>query len=247
MMNLVPTKNIEACKCCGQAAPLFCVVDFTRNAGHRFPLSGVPVYYHRCQHCGFLFTTALDQFTPEDFSNFVYNSDYRLVDPDYAGIRATHHASMLTRLFPTLRPASVLDYGCGNGGLVQRLSAAFAPADGYDPFVAEFSGRPTKLYDCVTSFEVAEHSNTPVDVFVDMASFLNDSGTILFSTLVQPGNIDQQGANWWYIGPRAGHISLHSAASLRSIAAVIGMTLLSLDDSKHIMYRGRPDWISALI
>src|SRR5688572_1810116 len=78
-----------ACKCCGSLAPLFGVVDFHKNCEiahgrNVLSLSGVPVYYHRCRSCGFIFTVAFDHFSPGDFAREIYNDEYRLVDPDFA-------------------------------------------------------------------------------------------------------------------------------------------------------------------
>lgn len=240
-------KIIEPCKCCGQPSSLFCVVDFTRNAGFKFPLNGIPVYYHRCQGCGFLFTTALDKFTEEDFSKYVYNAEYALVDSHYLGARPTGNAVFIKNLFTGLKPDRILDYGCGAGLLVEKLNADLAPTDGFDPFVPQFSKAPCAEYDLVTSFEVAEHSTTPVDVIADMAQYLKTPGILIFTTLVQPPDIIKQGANWWYIGPRAGHVSLHSYQSLRVIADKLQIKLFSKTDNTHFMYREVPDFAKHLI
>ena len=45
---------------------------------------------------------------------------------------------------------------------------------------------------------------------------LTDTGIILISTLLQPGDIDSQGLAWWYAAPRNAHVSLYSSASLRN-------------------------------
>ena len=74
------------CKCCGAPACLYGVVDFHTNCEiHRrkvLDLSGIPIYYHRCTVCQFIFTTAFDHFTKEDFRRYIYNQEYLLVDPD---------------------------------------------------------------------------------------------------------------------------------------------------------------------
>ena len=65
------------CKCCGALAFLYGVVDFHKNCEiyrrNVLEISGVPIYYHRCPECGFIFTTAFDHFTNEDFQQYVYN------------------------------------------------------------------------------------------------------------------------------------------------------------------------------
>ena len=72
-----PERN---CKCCGAAAALFGVVDFSKNCreldGFFLPVSGIPIYYYRCPDCDFIFTTFFDDFTDEDMKAHIYNDDY---------------------------------------------------------------------------------------------------------------------------------------------------------------------------
>ena len=72
----------------------------------------------------------------------------------------------------------------------------------------------------------------------DMNSLLAENGLILFSTLLQPADIDQQGLNWWYAGPRNGHVSLFSRASLGRLVDPFGLKLGSFNDNLHVLYRG---------
>src|SRR5579885_2070868 len=109
------------CKCCGDTAFLWGVVDFHKNCEVRrrpvLGISGIPIYYYRCPGCRFLFTTAFDDFTDEDFLRYVYNEDYSLVDPDYLGDRPRANANFLVRLLASVRPRRILDYGgCAAAG-----------------------------------------------------------------------------------------------------------------------------------
>ena len=202
-----------ACKCCGGAAFAYGVVDFHKNCASRWDFhlnkSGIPIRYHRCPHCQFIFSTAFDEFTTEDFLRDVYNEDYALVDPDYHEVRPRRNAEFILSLFPVIRPARLLDYGGGNGMLARLLrSAGFAAVEVYDPFVPKYLALPKGPFDCIVSFEVLEHATDPARVISEMSELLTDPGLILFSTLLQPFDIDYQGLNWWYAGPRNGHVSL---------------------------------------
>src|SRR5271156_1669029 len=91
------------CKCCGALACLYGVVDFEKHCevarGKGFDPSGVPIYYYRCPACRFLFTTAFDHFTTADFQSMIYNTEYKLVDPDYEEIRPRANAAFLCNIF----------------------------------------------------------------------------------------------------------------------------------------------------
>ena len=94
------------CKVCGGLAPFFDVVDFQKCAGfYEFGPSGVAVPYHRCDDCGFLFTSFFDDWTHGDFARFIYNADYAAVDPDYAALRPRGTAEMMSELLRDYRDA----------------------------------------------------------------------------------------------------------------------------------------------
>ena len=106
---------------------------------------------------------------------------------------------------------------------------------------------PTSRYDCIVSFEVVEHSPDPAATFTEMSNLLADRGIILFSTLLQPADIDQQGVNWWYLGPRNGHVSLYSGASLLKVVQPLGFQLRSASAALHVLFREVPDFARHLI
>ena len=235
------------CKCCGATALLYGVVDFHKNCEiyrrRVLNLSGIPIYYHRCPMCQFIFTTAFDRFTSDDFRRYIYNEDYLLVDPDYPEARPKGNAAVLSSLFSGVKPNRILDYGGGNGTMAAMLRAAgFPHVESYDPFVPGHTERPAGRFDCVVCFEVVEHSTDPARSFADMNDSLMDPGLILFSTLLQPVEIDRQGLNWWYAGPRNGHVSLYSRASLAKVVRRFGLRLASFSESMHLLYRSIPDF-----
>jgi SAM-dependent methyltransferase len=233
------------CKCCGSPTSLYGVVDFHKNCNihqHKvLDVSGIPIYYYRCPQCGFLFTTAFDHFAQEDFHRHVYNADYLLVDPDYRESRPRGNAALICQLFPTIKPRRILDYGSGEGLLAEVLrGTGLFEVDSFDPFVPQRAARPPHRYDCIVSFEVLEHSTDPVQTMADMNSFLTNDGLILLSTLLQPADIDQQGLNWWYAGPRNGHVSLFSRASLLKLVQPFEFTHAWFNDNLHVLFRRVP-------
>jgi 2-polyprenyl-6-hydroxyphenyl methylase/3-demethylubiquinone-9 3-methyltransferase len=227
-------------------------VDFHKNCESIrrkvLDLSGIPIYYYRCPDCRFIFTTAFDHFTKEDFCRYIYNEEYLLVDPDYQQLRPRGNAEFLCQLFAGAKPQRILDYGGGHGLLAELLRAGgFSQVDTYDPFVPRYSARPPHRYDCVVSFEVAEHSTDPAGTFADMNDLVLEPGLVLFSTLLQPADIDQQHLSWWYVGPRNGHVSLYSRASLEALARPHRFKLGSFNDNLHVLFREIPDFAKPFI
>jgi 2-polyprenyl-6-hydroxyphenyl methylase/3-demethylubiquinone-9 3-methyltransferase len=250
MHSLKPTlSEFCACKICGGNAPLYGVVDFHRACdiakGAQLSLSGVPIYYRRCEHCGFLFTDAFDNWDMQQFKTHIYNSEYELVDPDYETKRPRDNADFIARYWGAMKEqARILDYGGGNGTLSAALREyGFQTALTYDPMVPGFSSRPEGKYDLVTSFETLEHVPDPVGSVADILEYSAEPGLIFFSTLVQPADFDRQRLNWWYVGPRNGHISLFSKRALAMVWNRFGYKVASLTDDIHFAFRTLPSFL----
>jgi SAM-dependent methyltransferase len=241
------------CKCCGAGAKLYGVVDFSKNCEVvRNPrvlgLSGVPVYYHRCDRCGFLFTAAFDDFSDADFARHIYNEEYVLVDPDFPAVRPRGNADMVAELFGRSKDLRILDFGGGNGLLATLLrEKGFQRVDTYDPFVPEHAARPAGTYDLILCFEVVEHAPNPASTFAEISSLLERNGMVIFSTLLQPDDIASFGVDWWYVAPRNGHVSLHSTASLARLTEPLGFNYGAFHQGLHVLFRELPSFASHLV
>jgi 2-polyprenyl-6-hydroxyphenyl methylase/3-demethylubiquinone-9 3-methyltransferase len=215
------------CKICACAAPFFDVVDFNKVCSedlYPFGLSGQPVHYFRCDGCGFLFTRFFDDWTPEQFAEFVYNDDYIKVDGEYADIRPAREAVSMAQRLAAFTHLNMLDYGSGSGRFAAHLRGhGFENIASYDPFSSP--ARPDGTFDVITCFEVLEHSPAPERTLADIASLLAPGGCIIFSTAVQPANIPEIRANWWYVAPRNGHASIYTLAALARAGRDAGLVL----------------------
>lgn len=244
-----PDPEPVGCKVCDGVSRLFGVTDFNRSCeelrGKFLPLAGLAVYYRRCEACGLVYTDALDDWRHEEFEAHIYKDSYVEVDPDFEAVRPDGGAKMLAGGFGKFAAdMNVLDYGGGNGRLADGLRAAGFPAVAtYDPFHPDHRERPAGRFNLVTCFETLEHMPDPKAGAADLASFLeNEAGgaLVLFSTLVQPADFAAQGMRWWYIGPRNGHVTLHTRASLAALFKPLGLTVGSFNDSLHVAFRTIP-------
>jgi 2-polyprenyl-6-hydroxyphenyl methylase/3-demethylubiquinone-9 3-methyltransferase len=241
------------CKLCGGVSRLFGVTDFNRNCeevrGKFLPLSGIAVYYRRCEACGLVYSEAFDDWAAADFETHIYNAGYGEVDGDYEAIRPARNAETIVRAFcASAGDLAVLDYGGGNGVFARLLAeAGFGHAATYDAFHPDHRVRPQTDYDLITCFETLEHMPDPLAGAADIASFLKPGGMILFSTLIQPANFAELGVNWWYIGPRNGHVTLHTSQSLTLLWASQGLQVRSFGENLHAAFRDVPAFARHLI
>jgi len=252
LSTLQPVADVRPtlCKVCEGPSPLFGVIDFHKSCieaqGKRLPMSGYPVYYRRCSSCSFTFTNAFDGWSQEDFREHIYNQDYVVVDPDYISVRPTVNAKVLIETFQAQRGAmEILDYGGGGGLLAENLRAQGFSAATYDPF-SSFDAMPEQKFDLITCFEVMEHVPSPKETVATMVSLLKKPGAILFSTLVQPAGFEGMGLNWWYAGPRNGHVSLYSTQSLATLFKPHGMRVGSFSEGLHMAYAEVPAFAAHL-
>lgn len=231
------------CKVCGSATDLQGCVDAGRSCeivnGTYLPLTGIPVWYHRCLACGFLFTTDYDAWTPADFRREIYNADYGRADPDWlTGVRAKAGAKTAKICADQLGVTRVLDYGGGRGVTASELRADGMDAWSWDFLYAE-DPPPKHSFPLVTCFECLEHTPTPRETLQDVLSFVAPGGRVLFTTMLLDGLKPQQ-MDFWYIAPRNGHVSIHTAASITRLFDDAGWSIGMWSDNTMIAAETAP-------
>lgn len=237
-MNFATTIS---CKICQSPAPLHGVVDRNKSCetarGRFFPLLGEPVWYHRCQACGFLFTPDFDGWTIEDWRREVYNDDYARVDPDGAdGSRARANAPLAIRMAREMNASTILDYGGGDGTMAREVQSAGRQVWCYDPIHQPVVNFGLAFFDLITAFEVIEHAAAAIETAREIISFMYPGGAFLFSTLTCD-DLAPQDTSWWYLAPRNGHVSIHTTRSLDIMFGALGCEVRHLTAGLHIAAR----------
>lgn len=241
--------GIVQCKCCSATTEYFASLDFSRSCEDSsvvqpFDPSGEMIPYRICPRCGFIFTRYFDDWSSQQMADRIYNEDYHLADPGFAEARPAGFAAALSKLLGNLRSSiAALDFGGGKGTLAALMQERGFDYDCFDPYFSDSPG-PNRRFDLVTSFEVVEHSPDPIGSFVTMLSHAKPNGAILFSTNLQPRCVT---SDWWYIAPRNGHISIHTARSLQFLAAQLGVRFLTLGNHVHLLYRHATDSVPRVL
>lgn len=208
-------------------------VPFDRNNAGVAVIDTTPVEYRKCTNCWFVYSPEMLTWTPEQLGARVYNSDYVLYDPDYAGSRPRNYANAFMQLFNGRYPGRIthLDYGSGSGIMSHVLNNNNWNSTSYDPY--SDNTKPTTKFDLVTAIEVFEHSLDIDKTIKDIKSYLNpQTGVIIFSTQLATQDTD---ISWWYIGARNGHIGILSAESLKVLAIRNKLYFGSINPSIHVL------------
>lgn len=245
---LAPVTQQTECKICGCNAQLYGVVDFNKNCeepkGVLLPLSGIPVYYHQCGHCGLLFTRAFDSWEKSDYLQHIYNDDYVKFDPDYTDKRPREVAKMVENFLEGRKHLRLLDYGGGNGMLAGLLRSKDFDCVSWDPMQKDDVLPAPAQFDLITSFEVFEHTPTPLHTAQEALAFLKpETGMMLFSTLTID-TLPPRAIGFNYIAPRNGHITIYTKKALAILCERFGYKVHHLNDGLHLAYKTLPQFVN---
>lgn len=235
------------CKVCNDASPLYGVTDFNKNCeeahGTFLPLKGVPIYYHRCNTCGLIFTPAFDDWCHAEYIEHIYNDDYVQVDPEYIDVRAVNNAAMVMNFIKRGHALKCVDYGGGNGRLARALTECGVDATSWDPMVSDTVIPPPESFDFVSAFEVLEHTPDPVDSVREALGLLNHQGVLFFSTLTID-HLAPRAMDHWYIAPRNGHITLYTKRALTTLFGQFDYHVHHFSSGVHMALREAPAWLA---
>jgi len=242
------------CPICTANAPYLDTVDFnkacTESGSKVLPPAGIPIKYHLCDQCGFCFAPEFQSWKADDFEKFIYNADYKTVDPEYDSIRPARDADIVERTFgANKRRIRHLAYGAGAGQLCKLMKEKGWNSTAYDPFVdRDINVDTLGRFDLVTVFEVFDQVPDSVQLIRTLKALCEPKGLILYSILLSDGKIDRtKKLDWWYAAPRNGHISLFSRKSIATLMTQNGLDGISFSDSSHAAFVDVPDWAGHLI
>jgi 2-polyprenyl-3-methyl-5-hydroxy-6-metoxy-1,4-benzoquinol methylase len=227
-----------ACDCCGRSDE---ELLFTKPGA----LSKYPFRVVRCRRCRFVYVNPrLDEAATAN----LYDSQYYKgegFDPhvqyeqEYGG--ANDINAMVVEALTAYKapPARVLDFGCGLGDLLRRVTALGFQADGFEvsdygrsftrekgfAVFASHDAIPSDTYDLVIAVEVIEHLFRPSLSFRTIQRVLKPGGVFLYTTY----NVDRflirfrlgLAKDHGYIVPE-GHINFFSRSTARRFFANAG-------------------------
>lgn len=129
-----------------------------------------------------------------------------------------------------------LDFGSGPiPVLAQLLEEKFNyRMDTYDYYFSPEKVYIGKTYDLVTSTEVVEHLNNPLQYFNLFSKLLKPKGILAIMTQFHKNDKDHF-LSWSYIRDRS-HISFYTTKTLEYIADKVGLKVIYTDNFKYITF-----------
>lgn len=197
------------------------------------------VEYHKCCLCGLVVAPASKRY---DLTK-IYNDTY-FIDVDYGWEERSQlilkFISVLN-LSLNLKQKQICDYGAGNGYLTKSLIDLGYNVLAYEPFISK-EQYLCELYYITEPFEanvllmieVFEHFTDAVNEFSDILERFNYPNFLIFTTEIienSKGNIE----NWYYLNPDAGHFTIWSQKSLKTLGKLEGYRLISFAHFFHVL------------
>lgn len=113
---------------------------------------------------------------------------------------------LIKQLLQAHEAKTVLDYGCGKGGMLKHLTKDFV-VEGYDPAIVHFERRPHHLFDAVICLDVLEHihQNDLPQVLMDIHRYATKLIVLSISTRPssrtmangENAHVTVKPDNWW--------------------------------------------------
>ena len=132
----------------------------------------------------------------------------------------------------------VLDFGSGPSPvLAQLMQKRGACVHCYDKFYHPDDAFQTHTYDLITSTEVFEHLDSPVQTLTLLTKHLHSGGYIALMTLFHPNKQEDFWA-WWYRRDPT-HITFFTSKTLEILADLCGLELVETDGKRVALLKKR--------
>lgn len=188
--------------------------------------------YRHCSRCDFIFLDPRQRLDRD-----AEHSRYLLHNNSPDDQRYVHYLRTFAgeALFPYLKPpARILDFGSGPEPVFAGLLRGEGyNVDIYDPFFAPQRVWKGKLYDGITSIEVAEHLFSPLEEFRTLRKVLRPGGVLAIRTLLHYSDFDRF-ESWWYRKDPT-HVSFYSRRTFEFLADTLEMELAAVKEGRSIV------------
>jgi len=190
--------------------------------------------YHECQECEFIF---------KDEKHYISKKEeLKKYDEHHNSLDNIGYVNYLTdfietAVVPFIKKGEALDFGSGPSPVLAHIlkNNYKFDVDIFDLYYAIDKVYVNKSYDLITSTEVIEHLNNPLETFELFNKHLKPNGILSIMTLFHPKNRDLF-FDWHYIRDDT-HVSFFTTKTLRVIAKMYDFKLIDTNDYRYAVFQ----------
>ena len=190
--------------------------------------------YYRCDTCGFValddqyMINAIEEKNKYDqHNNSLENEGYVQMFEDFLDLTIEPYSQNIQR---------VLEFGSGPEPVLSKLLERRGfEVDIYDLYYAPKKVYEDKSYDFITSTEVFEHLQKPLEVLELLVKHVNSNGYIALMTKFPPKD-DKIFLAWWYRRDPT-HISFFTPKSFEAMAEKVGLKVLKTINENIVVFK----------
>jgi len=190
--------------------------------------------YYRCGTCGFVFLDdkhMLDKVEEKNkydqHNNSLENEGYVQMFEDFIDLSVEPYRKHIQ---------TVLEFGSGPEPVLSKLLERRGfEVDIYDLYYAPKKIYENKMYDLISSTEVFEHLQKPLEILEILAKHTNENGYIALMTKFPPQD-DKEFLNWWYRRDPT-HISFFTSKSFDVMAQKLGLKVLKTINENIVIFQ----------
>lgn len=194
------------------------------------------VHYTYCPHCevialdaSFTLAEILEKKQYDQHNNTLENSGYVRMFEDFL--------DFFWEELPSNSPHT-LDFGSGPTPVLAHLmTKRGAHVACYDKFYQPDIHFEGKLYELITSTEVFEHLNTPLETLRTLSKCLKPGGILALMTLFHDNSMENFW-KWWYRRDPT-HITFYTPHTLGVMAHLCDLEFIKTDTKRVIVFKKR--------
>ncbi len=190
--------------------------------------------YYRCLFCGFvslddkcMVNKVEEKRKYDEHNNSLENEGYVQMFEDFIELSIVPYKKNIQ---------TVLDFGSGPEPVFSKLLERRGfEVDIYDLYYASKKVYESKKYDLITSTEVFEHLQKPLEVLALLVQHTNENGYIVLMTKFPPSD-DKKFLAWWYRRDPT-HISFFTPKSFEIMAGEVGLKVLKTINKNIVVFQ----------
>jgi len=190
--------------------------------------------YYRCLECGFIYLDD-DLIVSQEREKKQYDQHHNgFENQGYVTMFETFIERAIVPYLKDIKTA--LDFGSGPGPVLYKLlENRGVETEIYDLYFSPKKVYEGKSYDLITSTEVFEHLQNPLEIFSLLVEHLNPNGYMVLMTKFPPKD-DQEFLDWWYRRDPT-HISFFTPKSFEVVAEEVGVTVVKTLDENIVVFQ----------